>query len=168
MLENNWGWHIGTSYTWYGLGLLGIFAWSSNGGELSVMAGHGYQWTKLTITMDASESKRRWCVWIDAITVVIRWSHNAFCIHIIESRVFDIARVYCTHFSPAKWGRKRKKTTIFLHITGNASVAYLCVCHIQFGILQEKPCCICQNLWETANKLNAHHPIILSKQCNIH
>ena len=46
--------------------------------------------------------------------------------------------IYCgnTHFSPAKWWKQNttNEATIDLHIK-DESVAYLCVCHIRFGIL---------------------------------
>ncbi len=68
--------------------------------------------------------------------------------------------IYCgcsvaTHFSPAKWWKQNttNEATIVLHIKRDASVAYLCVRHIRFGILREKPYCICQKFMSNGNKM---------------
>jgi hypothetical protein len=47
------------------------------------------------------------------------------------------------------------EATMVLHIKRDKSVAYLCVRHIQFGILREKPYCMCQKFMSNGNKMKS-------------
>ena len=116
------------------------------------MAGHGYPWTKLGFTMDASESQCL-CGAFELTAWLLSWA--GLIMPVANKLSAPGLSIYCgnTHFSPAKWWKQNttNEATIVLHIKRDASVAYLCVRHTQFGILRKKPYCMCQKLMSNGN-----------------
>jgi hypothetical protein len=86
------------------------------------------------------------------MSVVVSWSHNAGCEQVISSLSFDILWQHTLFASEMMKKNTTNEATIVLHIKRDASVAYLCVCHIRFGILREKPHCTCQKFMSNGNK----------------
>ena len=131
MFPNNGRWHLGTSCIWNGLGALWIFAWSSNGGWMSTMTGHGNPWTKLKLasTKDASGSQCLWCVY--AVAVLARCSHNVGWKQVISTKAFSRALdVMWKHTLFASKMIKHNTTNeapIVLHIKRDASDCISCI-----------------------------------------